>query len=82
MIMNRAMLMSKFISTKTTTPLRLNCGRIILEFAELILPCMVSGKFSVLEHILKLHAVKFRGFPVNHGSLKEIGNCPMDFSRK
>ena len=80
--MNTAMLMSKFISTKTTMPLRLNCGRIILEFVALILPCMVSGKFSAPEHILKLLGAKFRGFLDSHGSLKEIGNCPMDFSRK
>lgn len=80
--MNRAMLMSKFISTKTTMLVRSNCGLTTLEFVALIKPPMTDGQYFVLEHILKLHAVKFRGSPVNHGNLKETGNCPMDYSKK
>lgn len=80
--MNRAMLMSKFISTKTTMQVKLSCGLTILEFAVLTEQLMTDGHYFALEHIPKLHAVKFRGSPDNHGSLKEIGNCPMDFSRK
>ena len=80
--MNRVMLMSKFISTKTTMQGRLNCGLTILEFAVLIEQLMTDGHYFVKEHILKLRAVKFRGSRVNHGSLKETGNCLMDFSKK
>lgn len=80
--MNPVMLMSKFSSTKTTMQLRSNCGRITLEFAVLTLHCMVSGKSFALEHILKLCAAKCRGSLDNRGSLKENGNCPMDFSKK
>ena len=80
--MNRAMLMSKFISTKTTTQVKLNCGLITLEFAELIKQIMMVGQCSALEHIPKLRAVKFRGSLVSRGALNENGNCPMDFSRK
>ena len=80
--MNRAMLMSKFISTKTTMQVKLNCGLIILEFAELTEQLMMDGQFFVLEHILKLLADKSRGSLVNHGSLKETGNCLIGYSKK
>lgn len=61
---------------------KLNCGLIILEFAALIEQLMMDGQYFALEHILKLHADKFRGSPVNHGAQKERGNCPMDSSKK
>ena len=80
--MNIAMLMSKFISTKTTMPLRSNCGLTTLEFAALIKPRMTGGQCSVPEHIHKPLDAKFRGSLVNHGSLKETGNCLMDSSKK
>ena len=80
--MNRAMLMSKFISTKTTMPLRLNCGRITLEFAVLIKPQMTGGQCFALVLILKPRAVKSRGSLVNRGNLKETGNCLMVYSKK
>ena len=80
--MNTVMLMSKFISMKTTTRVRLNCGLTILEFAELTEQLMMDGQFFVLEHILKLPADKSRGSLVNHGSLKETGNCLMGYSKK
>ena len=80
--MNRAMLMSKFISTKTTTQVKLNCGLITLEFAVLIKPQMTVGQCFALVLILKLRAAKFRGFLVNHGNLRDNGNCLMDFSKK
>ena len=80
--MNRATLMSKFISTKTTTQVKLNCGLITLEFAVLIKPQMTVGQCFALVLILKQRAVKFRGSLVSRGALNENGNCPMDFSRK
>ena len=80
--MNRAMLTSKFISTKTTMQVKLNCGLTILEFAALTEQLMTDGHYFALEHIPKLRAVKFRGSLVSRGALNENGNCPMDFSRK
>ena len=80
--MNRAMLMSKFISTKTTMRARSNCGLITLEFVALIKQLMTDGRCFALEHIHKQLVVKFRGSRVNHGSLKETGNCLMDSSKK
>lgn len=79
--MNPVMPMSKFISTKTTMLLRSNCGRITLEFAVLILPCMVSGKSSALERILKQRAVIFRGLHSSLGNPLVLGNCHISFSR-
>ena len=80
--MNTVMLTSKFISTKTTMQVKLNCGLIILEFAELTEQLMTDGQYFAQEHILKLRAVKSRGSLVNHGGLKETGNCLMDSSKK
>ena len=83
--MNRAMLMSKFISTKTTMQVKLSCGLIALEFAELIKPLMMGGHCSVQEHILKQQGGKFHGFLTSLGCLKEdieTGNFITAFSKK
>ena len=45
-------------------------------------PLMMVGHYFALALILKLRAVKFHGFLVNHGNLRDNGNCLMDFSRK
>ena len=80
--MNSAMRTLKFTSMKTIMRLRLNCGRITLEFAARIKPRMMGGQCSVLVHIHKQRADKFHGSLVNHGVQTDNGNCHIGFSKR